>query len=47
MTEYDLRNAINVLFKFVQILNNGFIKLGRNYLKGKEGPELCKEFLNV
>ena len=37
MGEYNLRDAIAVLFKLVQILNNGYIKLGRSYLKGRDG----------
>lgn len=37
MVAYNLRDAIAVLFKLVQILNNGYIKLGRSYLKGRDG----------
>ena len=39
MESYDLKNAIGVLYKLVQILNNGYIKMGRQLIKGKESHE--------
>ena len=47
MEEYDLKNAIGILFKLVQVLNNGFIKMGRNLLKGKESKEEWEQSLSV
>jgi isoleucyl-tRNA synthetase len=47
MKKYDLKNAVNVLSKLVNILNNGYIKLGRNLLKGKEGDDLWAESLST
>ena len=47
MEKYDLKNAIGVLFKLVQILNNGYIKMGRNLLKGKESKEEWEQSLSV
>jgi isoleucyl-tRNA synthetase len=47
MKSYDLKNSINVLQKLVNILNNGYIKLGRNLLKGKDTIELWEETLNT
>jgi isoleucyl-tRNA synthetase len=44
---YDLRNAIVILIKLVNVLNNGYIKLGRNLLKGKEGNDLWIDSLNT
>jgi isoleucyl-tRNA synthetase len=35
MKNYDLKNAILILPKLVELLNNGYIKLGRSQLKGK------------
>ena len=35
MTKYYLKEAINCLYDVVEIINNGYIKLGRNLLKGK------------
>lgn len=43
----DLKNAVSVLFKLVQILNNGYIKMGRNLIKGKETHDEWKESLSV
>jgi isoleucyl-tRNA synthetase len=36
MNLYDLKGAISQLDLVVELLNNGYIKLGRNILKGKE-----------
>lgn len=47
MKKYELKNAINVLFKLVQIINNGYIKMGRNLLKGKESQNEWIESLSV
>jgi isoleucyl-tRNA synthetase len=35
MLKYSLKEAINCLYEVVEIINNGYIKLGRNLLKGK------------
>lgn len=47
MDNYDLKNAVTVLCKLVDVINNGFIKLGRNLLKGKEGNILWSETLST
>jgi len=47
MGSYELKNAIGVLYKLVQILNNGYIKMGRNLIKGKESEEEWIESLSV
>lgn len=47
MNNYDLKSSINIIFKLVEVINNGFIKLGRNLLKGKETIELWKESLST
>lgn len=47
MHKYDLKSAIMVLSKLVNVLNNGYIKLGRNLLKGKEGNDLWSESLST
>ena len=47
MDTYDLKSAINVLYKIVQILNNGYIKMGRFILKGKESNEEWQESLST
>lgn len=36
MDNYNLKEAVGVLDKLVQLINNGYIKLGRQLLKGKE-----------
>lgn len=36
MKQYNLKNAIGVLYKLVEIMNNGYIKMGRQLIKGKE-----------
>ena len=35
MNSYDLKSAIGLLNKVVELLNNGYIKFGRDILKGK------------
>jgi isoleucyl-tRNA synthetase len=45
MENYDLKNAILILPKLVEILNNGYIKLGRSLLKGKCNIETWHESL--
>jgi isoleucyl-tRNA synthetase len=47
MYQYDLKSAVAVLSALVNVLNNGYIKLGRNLLKGKEGVELWSESLST
>jgi len=47
MDYYDLKNAVLALCKLVDVINNGFIKLGRNLLKGKEGNILWSETLST
>ena len=47
MDSYELKNAVNILYKLVQILNNGYIKMGRNLIKGKESKEEWKESLST
>lgn len=47
MSKYELKNAIGVLYKLVQIMNNGYIKIGRNLIKGKESYEEWIESLSV
>lgn len=47
MDYYDLKNAVLTLCKLVDVINNGFIKLGRNLLKGKEGNILWSETLST
>lgn len=36
MNEYNIKEAILIIYKIVEIINNGYIKLGRNILKGKQ-----------
>lgn len=47
MDRYELKNAIPVLYKLVQILNNGYIKVGRNLIKGKESKKEWEESLST
>jgi hypothetical protein len=47
MNLYELKNAIGILYKLVQILNNGYIKMGRNFIKGKESEKEWIESLSV
>jgi isoleucyl-tRNA synthetase len=47
MDQYELKNAIGVLYKLVLILNNGYIKMGRNLIKGKESQEDWIQSLSV
>ena len=47
MDNYNLKNAIGVLYKLVQILNNGYIKMGRQLIKGKESQEDWIQSLSV
>lgn len=47
MDKYDLKNAVSVLYKLVQVLNNGYIKMGRYILKGKESEEEWSQGLSV
>jgi isoleucyl-tRNA synthetase len=47
MNNYSLRDAGNQLFKLVQILNNGYIKLARQLLKGKDTIEEWEESLST
>ena len=47
MDNYDLKNAVTILPKLVQILNNGYIKIGRFLIKGKESHEEWIQSLSV
>ncbi len=47
MNEYNLKDAIQCLYDVVEIVNNGYIKMGRNILKGKTTTEEWKESLNT
>ena len=47
MDEYNLKDAIGCLYNVVEIVNNGYIKLGRNVLKGKTTTDDWKESLNT
>jgi isoleucyl-tRNA synthetase len=47
MKEYNLKGAINVLPKVVEVINNGYIKLGRLSLKGNDGLENWIESLST
>ena len=47
MNQYNLSNAIGILSKLVQILNNGYIKMGRSIIKGKESDEEWNQSLSV
>lgn len=47
MRAYDLKAGVTVLNKLVNVLNNGYIKLGRNLLKGKDGHILWAESLST
>ena len=47
MKEYNLKGAINVLPKLVEVINNGYIKLGRLSLKGNDGLENWIESLST
>ena len=47
MGQYNLKNAVNVLYKLVQIMNNGYIKMGRQLIKGKESHEEWIQSLSV
>jgi isoleucyl-tRNA synthetase len=47
MHKYDLKSAVSILSKFVTVLNNGYIKLGRNLLKGRDGIVMWSESLST
>ncbi len=48
MDNYNLKDAIGTLYTVVDIVNNGYVKLGRNLLKGKTNDKKeWKESLNV
>jgi isoleucyl-tRNA synthetase len=47
METYHLKEAINCLYDVVEIMNNGYIKLGRNLLKGKVNNNEWLESLNT
>lgn len=47
MSKYNLKDAINCLYNVVEIVNNGYIKLGRNLLKGKINNIEWLESLNT
>ena len=45
LDEYKLYNTTTFITKFIENLNNQFIKLNRERLKGKEGKEECEKSL--
>jgi isoleucyl-tRNA synthetase len=47
MDNYNLRQAIEILYEVVEDLNNGFIKMGRYLLKGNDTSDNCKEGLST
>lgn len=47
MKAYDLNRAINLLPQLVEILNNGYIKLSRQLIKGKDSKEEWVQSLNT
>jgi isoleucyl-tRNA synthetase len=47
MKAYDLKAGVGVLAKLVEVINNGYIKLGRGLLKGKDGQSLWSESLST
>jgi isoleucyl-tRNA synthetase len=47
MEQYNLKNAVGVLYKLVEIMNNGYIKMGRQLIKGKESQEDWIQSLSV
>ncbi len=47
MGNYDLNRAVGVLPNLVEVLNNGYIKLGRQLIKGKESKEVWAESLST
>lgn len=47
MSQYNLKNAVGILYKLVQIMNNGYIKMARQLIKGKESQEEWIQSLSV
>lgn len=47
MSEYNLMESCKVIFEFVEVMNNGYIKMGRSYLKGNETVEEWEESLKT
>lgn len=47
MNNYNLKQSIEILYKVVEDLNNGFIKMGRYLLKGNDTFDNCKEGLST
>lgn len=47
MKAYDLKSAVMLLYDIVSIFNNGYIKLGRKILKGKESDEEWTQSLST
>ena len=47
MEQYNLKNAVNILYRLVEIMNNGYIKMGRQLIKGKESHEEWVQSLSV
>ena len=47
MEQYNLKNAVGTLYKLVEIMNNGYIKMGRQLIKGKESHEDWIQSLSV
>lgn len=47
MSNYDLNRAVAVLPNLVEVFNNGYIKLGRQLIKGKESHDEWVESLST
>lgn len=47
LDEYKLYNTTKLITSFIENLNNQFIKLNRERLKGKEGKEECEKSLST
>ena len=47
MDNYNLRSAVIVLYDVIEDINNGYIKIGKNLLKGNDGINSCCESLNT
>ena len=47
MDNYNLRQAIPILFLLIEDINNGYIKMGRYLLKGNDTKENCMESLST
>jgi isoleucyl-tRNA synthetase len=43
MNNYNLRNAVGLLYKLIEDLNNGYIKIGRYLFKGNDGSKTSND----